>query len=254
MKTALTIAGSDPTGGAGLQADLKVFHHFGVYGLSAVSALTAQNTFEGNAISKVDEGFLAEQLNTLLSDIRPDALKTGMLFSTDAIKVLAGIIRGYELENLVIDPVTISSTGTSLIENGALDAIKDQLFPLAKVITPNIYEASAISGINIETENDMEKAAVKLKNLGVEIVIITGGHMKKETVDLIYDGERFEYMRGKKTKGEYHGTGCAFSAAITALLARGVSVRESAKKAKEFVSHAIENAHDIGKGMGLLHV
>ena len=254
MKTALTIAGSDPTGGAGLQADLKVFHHFGVYGLSAVSALTAQNTFEVNAISKVDEGFMAEQLNTLLSDIRPDALKTGMLFSTDAIKVLAGIIRGYELQNLVIDPVTVSSTGTSLIENGALDAMKDELFPLAKVITPNIYEASAISGINIENENDMEKAAIKLKNLGVEIVIITGGHMKKEALDLIYDGERFDYLRGNKSKGEYHGTGCAFSAAITALLARGVSVRESAKKAKEFVAHAIENAYDIGKGMRLLNV
>lgn len=254
MKTALTIAGSDPTGGAGLQADLKVFYHFGVYGLSAVSALTAQNTFEVNSISKVDEGFLAEQLNTLLSDIRPDALKTGMLFSTGAIKVLAGIIRGYDLQNLVIDPVTISSSGTSLIEDGALDAIKDELFPLAKVITPNIYEASAISGINIENEDDMEKAAIKLKGLGVEIVIITGGHMKKETLDLIYDGNKFTRLRGKKTKGEYHGTGCAFSAAITALLARGLSVSESAKKAKEFVALAIENARDIGKGMRLLNI
>lgn len=254
MKTALTIAGSDPTGGAGLQADLKVFHHFGVYGLSAVSALTAQNTFEVSAISRVDEGFLAEQLNTLLSDLRPDALKTGMLFSTEAIKVIAGTIRGYELQDLVIDPVTVSSTGTSLIENGALDAMKDELFPLAKVITPNIYEASAISGINIENENDMEKAAIKLKGLGVEFVIITGGHMKNETLDLIYDGERFDYLRGKKTKGEYHGTGCAFSAAITALLARGVSVREAAKKAKEFVAHAIDKAYDIGKGMRLLNV
>lgn len=254
MKTALTIAGSDPTGGAGLQADIRVFNHFGVYGLSAVSALTAQNTYEVNAISKVEGRFLEEQLNTLINDIRPDALKTGMLFSTDVVKAVAKIIKGYELGNLVIDPVTISSTGTSLIENGVLDALKEELFPLAKVITPNIYEAAAISGVNIMDEKDMERAAVELKRLGPEVVIITGGHLENETLDLIYDGEKFHRIRGKKIKGEYHGTGCAFSAAITACLAKGISVIEATKKAKEFIDAAIKNAHSIGKGMRLLNV
>ncbi len=266
MKTALTIAGSDPTGGAGLQADIRVFNHFGVYGLSAVSALTAQNTYEMNAILKVDGKFLEEQLNTLISDIRPDAIKTGMLFSIDAVKAVAKIIKGYGIENLVIDPVTISSTGTSLMENGVLDALKEELFPLAKVITPNIYEATAISGITIMDEKDMERAAMELKKLGTETVIITGGHFEEvrsqkseirsdgETLDLIYDGEKFHSLRGKKIKGEYHGTGCAFSAAITACLAKGISVLEATRKAKEFVDIAIKNAYSIGKGMRLLHV
>ncbi len=274
MKTALTIAGSDPTGGAGLQADIRVFNHFGVYGLSAISALTAQNTYEMNAILKVDGKFLEEQLNTLISDIRPDAIKTGMLFSIDAVNAVAKIIKGYEIENLVIDPVTISSTGTSLMENGVLDALKEELFPLAKVITPNIYETTAISGINIMDEKDMERAAVELKKLGPETVIITGGHFEEvrsqkpalnkvegsevrsdgETLDLIYDREKFHHLRGKKVKGEYHGTGCAFSAAITACLAKGISVLEATRKAKEFVDIAIKNAYSFGKGMRLLHV
>jgi hydroxymethylpyrimidine/phosphomethylpyrimidine kinase len=254
MKTALTIAGSDPTGGAGLQADLRVFSHFGVYGLSAVSALTAQNTYEVNAIQKVDGRFIEEQLNSLISDIRPDAIKTGMLFSKDAVKAAAKIIKGYDLENLVIDPVAVSSTGASLMENGALDALKKELFPVARVITPNIYEATAISGVNIMNEKDMEKAAVELKKLGTETVIITGGHLEKETLDLIYDGEKFHKIKGKKIKGEYHGTGCAFSAAITACLAKGMSVLTAVKKAKGFIDTAIKNSRDIGKGMRLLDV
>jgi hydroxymethylpyrimidine/phosphomethylpyrimidine kinase len=276
MKTALTIAGSDPTGGAGLQADIRVFNHFGVYGLSAVSALTAQNSYEVSGILKVDGKFLEKQLNTLINDIRIDAIKTGMLFSIDAVKAVAKIIKGYELENLVIDPVTISSTGMSLMENGVLDAVKEELFPLAKVITPNIYEASAISGINIMDEKDMERAVAELKNFGPEIVIITGGHFEevssqgtedrrqitdnrrktqyKKTVDLIYDGTKFHRLTGKRIKGEYHGTGCAFSAAITACLSKGMSVLEATKKAKEFVNIAIKNAYNIGKGMRLLNV
>jgi len=267
MKIALTIAGSDPTGGAGLQADIRVFNHLGVYGLSAVSALTAQNSYKVSGILKVDGKFLEEQLKTLINDLRPDALKTGMLFSIDAVKAVSRIIKGYELENLVMDPVTISSTGTSLIENGVLDALKEELFPLAKVITPNIYEATAISGISIMDEKDMERAAVELKKLGAETVIITGGHLesvkcqvssvrakKEETLDLMYDGEKFHRIRGKKIKGQYHGTGCAFSAAITACLAKGMSVLEATKKAKELVNIAIKSAHSIGKGMRLLNI
>lgn len=265
-KIALTIAGSDPTGSAGLQVDLKVFNHFNVYGLSAVSAITAQNTYEVKAIKEVDGIFLEEQLEVLLSDIRPDALKTGMLFSIDAIKVVAKIIKGFDLQNLVIDPVTVSSTGTSLIEDGALETLKKELFPLARVITPNIYEAIALSGVNIKNKKDIETAAVELKKLGPEVVIITGGHFEEiintksevrtkiavETLDLIYDGEKFHRVKGKKIKGEYHGTGCAFSAAITANLSIGLSAINAAKKARKFMEHAIKNSLDIGKGMKLL--
>ncbi len=259
MKTALTIAGSDPTSGAGLQLDLKVFKHFGVYGLSVISALTAQNTYEVNKVSKVEGSFLEEQLNTIISDIRPDAIKTGMLFSIDGIKVVARIIKGFDLQNLVIDPVTISSTGTRLIEEGALDAMKGYLFPLAKVITPNIYEATALSGVNIISEKDIKEAAIELKKLGPEMVIITGGHFnkiskKEETIDLLYDGKTFNYISGRKIKGEYHGTGCAFSAGITACLAKGLTVLEAIKKTKEFMEYAIKNAYTIGKGMRLLNV
>ncbi|NTU43341.1 MAG: bifunctional hydroxymethylpyrimidine kinase/phosphomethylpyrimidine kinase [Nitrospirales bacterium] len=253
---ALTIAGSDPTGGAGLQADLRVFSLLGVYGLSAVSALTAQNTFEVTGILPVDGRFLEAQLNTLISDIRPDALKTGMLFSGDVVRSVARIVRGFELENLVIDPVTVSSTGSSLLEEGALEILTTELFPLSRVITPNIYEASAISGVAIEDEEGMENAARRLKELGPEVVIITGGHFPgrggQETMELIYDGASFLRIEGKKMKGEYHGTGCAYSAAITANLAKGLSVPEAARRAKELVESAIRQAYRIGKGMSLL--
>ncbi|MFA5353662.1 MAG: bifunctional hydroxymethylpyrimidine kinase/phosphomethylpyrimidine kinase [Thermodesulfovibrionales bacterium] len=257
-RVALTIAGSDPSGGAGLQADIRVFARCGVYGLSAVSALTAQNSFEVKDILPVEGRFIEEQLNTIISDIRPDALKTGMLFSGDCISAVAKIVKGFELENLVIDPVTVSSTGRSLLEDSALNLLVRELFPLARVITPNIYEASAISGVTIEDEKGMEAAAMRLKELGPEAVIITGGHFPgtargAETLELIWDGNSFHRIRGKKMPGEYHGTGCAYSAALTAGLAKGVSFFESAKRAKEFVDSAIHHAYRIGKGMSLLN-
>ncbi len=267
IKTALTIAGSDPTGGAGIQADLRVFHHLGVYGLSVVSALTAQNTYEVKSVRGVDSSFLEEQLEILISDIRPDALKTGMLFSSDTVKTVARIVKGFDLQSLVIDPVVMSSTGASLIEDGMIDRMKDELFPLARVITPNISEASILSGISIKSRGDMEMAAARLIQCGVREVIITGGHFEEirdyrrgdekkqeKTMDLVCDGENVHWLEGEKIKGEYHGTGCAYSAALTALFARGLSLLPAAEKAKEFVAYSIKNAHNIGKGMGLLHI
>ena len=254
MKTALTIAGSDPTGGAGLQADLKTFHACGVYGLSAVAALTAQNTAAVISSTPVPAEFLKKQLDTLISDIRPDAVKTGMLYTIGAVLVVAEAVRGYELENLVIDPVTVSSTGAQLIENGGLEMLKMKLFPLARVITPNIYEATALSGVRIETPADMEKAARELKSLGPEAVIITGGHLEHETLDLVYDGAAFHTIAGRKLPGEYHGTGCTFSAALTAYLAQGNTVIYAAEKAQAVVHEAIRRAHTLGRGMKLLHV
>ncbi len=157
MKKALTIAGSDPTGGAGIQADLKTFHACGVYGLSVVSALTAQNTTGVSSSDPVRHDFIKKQIDTLISDIRPDAVKTGMLYSIDAILAVAESVQGYELENLIIDPVTVSSSGAVLIEDGGLDVLKDKLFPLARVITPNIYEATALTGVRIESRQKWKK-------------------------------------------------------------------------------------------------
>jgi hydroxymethylpyrimidine/phosphomethylpyrimidine kinase len=254
MNIALTIAGSDPTGGAGIQADLKVFHHFGVYGLSALSAATAQNTFRVSAIERIEGSFLYEQLNTLLSDLRPDALKTGMLLSAEAVRSVAGIVTTYNLSNLVVDPVILSSTGKSLLEKNAADIMRDELFPLAKVITPNIVEAFTLTGIAVSDEGTMEEAAIALKRFGSEFVIVTGGHLSYETLEIIYDGKTVNRLRGRKISGEFHGTGCAFSAAITALLAKGASVIDAAREAKAFVAGSIESSLALGKGMKLLNL
>ncbi len=254
MKNALTIAGSDPTGGAGLQADIRVFSRLGVHGLSVTTGLTAQNTHGVDSILSVEASFIEAQLTSLLNDIRPDALKTGMIYSKSAVTVIVRLIRGFDLENLVIDPVTASSSGRPLMEEGTLDLLKNELFSLARVITPNIYEASALSGINVEDENSMEEAALILKKAGPEAVIITGGHLENETLDLIYYGDKFYRLRSKKTPGEFHGTGCVFSAALAAYLAKGSSVINAAESAKAFVHEAIINAYAIGKGMKLLDV
>ncbi|MFO0751845.1 MAG: bifunctional hydroxymethylpyrimidine kinase/phosphomethylpyrimidine kinase [Thermodesulfovibrionales bacterium] len=261
-ETALTIAGSDPTGGAGLQMDLRVFHHFGVYGLSAVAALTAQNTFKVGAVTGVAGRFLEEQLDTLLNDIRPGALKTGMLYSSGAVRAVVKAVKGFALRNLVIDPVAVSSTGTPLMEEGALEVLREELLPLARVITPNVPEACALSGIPAGSEEDIEKVAVRLKELGPDVVIITGGHSGRKvspapaagTIELVYDGHAFLRIPGKRTPGEFHGTGCAFSAAVTALLAKGVPVADAAVAAKDFVQEAIGRASPFGRGMRLLPV
>ena len=254
MKSALTIAGSDPTGGAGFQADLKVFRAFGVHGLSIPAALTAQNTSGIGRIFPVERDFFRAQMDELLGDMRPDALKTGMLYSVWAVEAVAGMIREHSLANLVVDPVAVSSSGTGLVDDGTLDMIRDTLFPLARVITPNIYEASVFTGLNIEDETDMKEAALRLKEMGPEVVVVTGGHLERVTLDLYYDGNVFHDLEASKLPGEYHGTGCAFSAAITACLASGHTPLESARKAKEFVTEAIRKAYHLGRGMGLLYL
>jgi hydroxymethylpyrimidine/phosphomethylpyrimidine kinase len=254
MKSALTVAGADPTGGAGLQVDLKVFAAVGVYGLSVPAVLTAQSTSGVGRIAPVEKDFFLVQMDLLLSDIKPDALKTGMLYSGWAVETVADSIRNYSLGNLVVDPVTVSSTGVTLVENGLLDKIREKLFPLSSVVTPNIYEASVLTGMNIEDGKDMETAARKLKDMGPRAVVITGGHLEKSTLDLFYDGVEFHRLEGPKIEGEYHGTGCAFSAAITAFLAVGNDTFESVRRAKEIVTTAIRKAYHPGRGMGLLNI
>jgi hydroxymethylpyrimidine/phosphomethylpyrimidine kinase len=253
MKTALTIAGSDPTGGAGLQADLKVFKAFEVHGLSVVSAITAQDTQGVDSVYPVERIAFEKQLRTLLSDIKPDALKLGMLYGSYIVGVVSQIVNDYSLKNLVTDPVTVSSSGMSLVEDGTLDLMREKLFPLSRVITPNIYEASLLTGIMIEDRKDMEDTARALKEMGPEVVVITGGHLQEIALDLYFDGD-FHSIEGEKIKGEYHGTGCAFSAAVTALLALGHSPLEAVRRSKEFISNAIKRAYHPGSGMGLLNL
>ncbi|MBI5742096.1 MAG: bifunctional hydroxymethylpyrimidine kinase/phosphomethylpyrimidine kinase [Nitrospirae bacterium] len=253
MKTALTIAGSDPTGGAGLQADLKTFKAMGVYGLSVPSVLTAQNTEGVYSIREIPADFFATQLDTLLKDIRPDALKTGMLYSPEIVEITADKIRNYSLRNLVVDPVTVSSTGVMLVREGVLDAVKKFLFPLARVITPNIYEASVLTGMDIKDEKDIRDAMVKLRDFGSETVIITGGHMEEEVEDMLFDGNDYLHIGSAKIEGEFHGTGCVFASVIAAGLALEHDVRESFIRAREFVGNAIKAAVPLGAGMKLLN-
>jgi hydroxymethylpyrimidine/phosphomethylpyrimidine kinase len=254
MKSALTIAGSDPTGGAGLQADLKVFRAFGVHGLSLPTALTAQNTTTIEDVLPVEPQFFEKQMKTLLSDTRPDAVKLGMIYSESIVMLITEMVRTFSLDNIIIDPVTVSSTGFGLVEPGTLDAIRDNLFPLSRLITPNIYEATVLTGLNIEDETGMQEAARRLKDMGPEIVVITGGHLERIVMDLYYDGHDFHRIESYKIEGEYHGTGCVFSSAIAAALASGYSPLESVRRAKGFVMDAIRKAYHIGRGLGILNI
>ncbi len=254
MKVALTIAGSDPTGGAGLQVDLKVFNAYGIYGISVPSVLTAQNTKTVLDIYELPANFFSLQMQGLLQDIIPDATKTGMLYDPEIIRITAQMVRAFDLRHLVIDPVTVSSTGTALIKDKALETLKKELFPLAEVITPNIYEASLLGGIKIEDEEDMKKAAKILKDSGAQTVVITGGHLSDRTIDILYDGVEFLRIEGNKMPGEYHGTGCVYSAALTANLALGQDIKTAALNAKGVVDKAIMSSLRLGNGLSLLNL
>jgi len=253
MNTALTIAGFDPSGGAGLQQDLKVFHAFGVYGLSAAAALTAQNSSGVTAVKAVDGNFLRKQLEVLLSDIVPDATKVGMLLTAANVRVVARIFRKYRLKNIVLDPVIVSSSGRMLAEKGVPELIRGEIFPYCAVITPNIHEASVLSGVAVTTDADMAKAAIILKGFGPRQVIITGGHRSGSAVDMVYDGT-FSYLKGKRAAGEYHGTGCAFSSAVTALLGKGLDVQDAALNAKRFMGRSFRKSFSTGKGLRLFSI
>lgn len=254
MKSVLTIAGSDPSGGAGLQADLKVFISMGTYGLSVPTVLTAQNSEGVIDIQEVSSDFFMKQIDVLLSDISPDAVKIGMVYTSDIVEIIARKVREKSLVNVVLDPVTVSSSGSPLLKEGTLDAIRDHLFPVSRVITPNIYETFALTGIEINNVADMKSAAVKLLDLGSETVIITGGHLKDRAIDLLFDGEDFIELESERLEGDFHGTGCVFSSAVAAGLALGYDVRESAVKSKDLVLKAMESAIQIGKGMKMLNL
>lgn len=250
---ALTIAGSDSGGGAGIQADLKTFQELRVYGMSAITAVTAQNTLEVQGVYPLPIEAVEQQIQSVGEDIGVNAVKTGMLFSSEIIGVVAEKIRAFQWGNVVVDPVMIAKGGASLLQNEAVKALKQHLFPLATVVTPNIPEAEVLTGISIQTLEDKQEAAKRLIDFGVKNVVIKGGHDEEsgQVVDLLYDGEEFVYFTNERiaTKNT-HGTGCTFSAAFAAELAKGESVYEAMKIAKAFIHAAIKDDLGIGNGHG----
>ncbi len=255
MKTALTIAGSDSCGGAGIQADIKTMTMNGVYAMSAVTALTAQNTTGVSDIMEVTPEFLEEQIKSVVTDIFPDAVKTGMVSSTALIKVIAKSIKTYSLKNVVVDPVMVATSGARLIGEGAIDALKTELLPLAMVITPNIPEAEVLTGQKISSESDMEKAARQISSEFGCAVLIKGGHNLNDANDFLFGKSCSRWFKGRRIENpNTHGTGCTLSSAIASNLAKGFSLEESVEKAKEYISLALGAMLDLGSGSGpLMH-
>ncbi|HYK72099.1 MAG TPA: bifunctional hydroxymethylpyrimidine kinase/phosphomethylpyrimidine kinase [Pseudoneobacillus sp.] len=253
MKKALTIAGSDSGGGAGIQADLKTFQELEVFGMSAITAVTAQNTLGVQAVYPMTAEAVTKQIESIGDDIGLDALKTGMLFNAEIIQAVSKKINDYGWKNVVVDPVMIAKGGASLLQIEAISALKQYLLPLSMVITPNIPEAEVLTGMSIQSLDDKKKAAKALHGLGVKNVVIKGGHDEnlRESVDLLFDGYEYTTFTSKRinTKNT-HGTGCTFSAAVTAELAKGLSVYEAVSKAKNFIQVAIEDQLQIGQGHG----
>lgn len=249
---ALTIAGSDSGGGAGIQADLKTFQELGVYGMSAITAVTAQNTLGVQGVYPLSAEAVADQIRSIGHDMGTNAVKTGMLFSTEIIKVVANMIQEFEFSNLVVDPVMIAKGGAPLLKNEAIGALIKYLLPLATIVTPNIPEAEALTGLRIHNLEDRKNAAKRIRDIGSKYVVIKGGHTdENESIDLLYDGEEFTSFTSERIDTKHtHGTGCTFAAAITAELAKGKELKEAVTTAKAFIGAAIGNPLGIGNGHG----
>ena len=254
MKYVLTIAGSDSVGGAGVQADIKTITSLGAHALTAVTAITAQNSLGVGAIHEVPERIIIQQIEAVVDDVFPDAVKTGMIPSEGAIKELARLIREKGFERLVIDPVLKASTGRDLMDVSAIGLLKERLLPLASVITPNLEEAGALSGIKVENIMDMENAAKDIRRLGPDVVV-TGGHLKGgECVDLLFDGKDMYHFRGEKLDTiNNHGSGCVFSASLATFLAMDHDIVEATRLAHEHTKKAIEKGYQCGFGAGAVN-
>lgn len=253
-KTALTIAGSDSSGGAGIQADIKTMTVNGVYAMSAVTALTAQNTMGVRSVMEVTPEFLEEQLDCIFTDIRPDAVKIGMLPSAALMRAAAGKLREYRAEKIVVDPVMVATSGSRLMREDAVQVMKEEIFPLADLITPNLPEAEALSGRRIVTERDMEEAAAAIGKSCGTAVLLKGGHQRNDANDLLYQKDGVRWFRGQRIDNpNTHGTGCTLSSAIAANLAKGFSMEESVERAKKYLSGALADMMDLGKGSGPLN-
>ncbi len=251
MNTALTIAGSDSCGGAGIQADIKTMTAHGVYAMSAVTALTAQNTTGVSDIMEVTPAFLEKQLDCVFEDIMPDAVKTGMVASSELIRVIAAKIKQYHAKNLVVDPVMVATSGSKLISDDAIGTLKHELLPLATVITPNIPETEVITGMQVRTQEDMIRAAKWIYEQYGCAVLCKGGHQINDANDLLYRDGDYRWFYGKRIPNpNTHGTGCTLSSAIASNLAKGQSLDEAVLYAKNYISGALAAMLDLGKGSG----
>ncbi|MDO4458899.1 MAG: bifunctional hydroxymethylpyrimidine kinase/phosphomethylpyrimidine kinase [Clostridia bacterium] len=251
MKTALTIAGSDSSGGAGIQADIKSMSANGVYAMSAITALTAQNTIGVQAISEVSPEFLAQQIDSVFTDIRPDAVKIGMVSSIGLIKVISEKLKEYKAENIVVDPVMVATSGAKLISEDAIETLKEELFPLATLLTPNIPEAEILSGITIVSGEGLMAAAKIIHEKYGCAVLCKGGHKVNDANDLLYANGTPVWFHGKRIDNRNtHGTGCTLSSAIAANLAKGYDLNTSVKRAKDYISGALAAMLDLGAGSG----
>lgn len=251
MKTALTIAGTDSSGGAGVQADIKTMTANGVYAMSAITALTAQNTTGVQGIYEVSPAFLAQQLDSVFTDIRPDAVKIGMVSSTGLIEIIAQKLQEYAAENIVVDPVMVATSGSRLISDDAIGALKERLLPLATVLTPNIPEAEVLSGMAIRTPDDMVAAARAISEQYHCAVLCKGGHQLNDANDLLWRNGTTKWFNGKRIDNpNTHGTGCTLSSAIASNLAKGYDLDTSVQKAKNYISGALGAMLDLGRGRG----
>jgi len=252
MPSVLTIAGSDSSAGAGIQADLKTFAALGVYGTCAITAVTAQNTLGVTAVHEVPPEIVAAQVEAVVTDIRPDAVKTGMLAGAAIIEVVAAKVREHGLPNLVVDPVMVAKSGDRLLREDAVAALRELLLPLATVVTPNLPEAEALTGRTIESDDDVRRAAKEIVAMGARSAVVKGGHRESaEAVDLLYDGNAFrEYAAPWVETASTHGTGCTFASAIAACLAQGTPLADAVAEAKAYLTEALRRAYPIGGGHG----
>lgn len=254
MRTALTIAGSDSSGGAGIQADIKTMIMNGVYAMSAITALTAQNTMGVSDIMEVTPQFLKHQIDDVFNDIYPNAVKIGMVSSSNLIEVIADRLKFFNAKNIVVDPVMIATSGAKLIEDEAINSIQQKLFPLATVITPNIPEAEVLSQMSIKTEEDMIKSAKIISEKYGIAVLCKGGHSLNDANDLLYQDGTYKWIKGKRVDNKNtHGTGCTLSSAIASNLAKGFDLETSVIRAKDYISGALADMMDLGKGSGPLN-
>ena len=251
MKTALTIAGSDCSGGAGIQADMKTMTMNGVYAMSAITALTVQNTTGVRAIQESTPDFLKQQLDAIFEDIYPDAVKIGMVASSELIRVIADKLRYYDARNIVVDPVMVATSGSALMKNDAVQTLIEELLPLAILMTPNIPEAQVLSGLTIETKEDMVTAAKQIGDSYHCAVLLKGGHSINDANDLLYANGGSQWFEGKRIDNpNTHGTGCTLSSAIASNLAKGFTLAESVQRAKDYISGALAAMLDLGMGSG----
>jgi hydroxymethylpyrimidine/phosphomethylpyrimidine kinase len=251
LPIALTVAGSDSGGGAGIQADLKTFHAFGVYGVSAITAITAQNTRGVSGIHPVPLEVVRAQIDAVVSDLRPNAVKSGMLATTELVSTVADAIRHHALVRYVLDPVMVATSGDPLLEGDAVTTIKEDLLPLASLVTPNLQEAAILAEMPVATTDDMREAGRRIRDLGAASVLVKGGHLEGDVVDiLVTEADERVWTRPRIETRHTHGTGCTLSAAITAALALGEEIPSAVERGIRFIGRAIAAAPGLGSGRG----